>query len=115
MAVDNLSNGVYDSLVTYFKALSEEGYMSQGSVNKLLVYVAVQELVEGDMSVYVTEDDYRTLCSIMECISGNCLIPYRRLNRSASLIPITATGNARLTENILFRYTQSDNIRVTQG
>jgi len=46
----------------YFAVLESTGYYRHGDVAKMIVYLfIVNELLDGEYSDYVTEDDYSTI------------------------------------------------------
>lgn len=73
----DVSNNLYNSLVTYFNALSNFGYKKYTDVYKLLVYSFIEEMLTGPFRIYITEDDYKSISIALECLYGSsCLIPY---------------------------------------
>lgn len=71
--VDN----VYNSLHKYFTSLSNTGYVKNKEVNKLLVYISIQELLDNDFRGLVSAEDYELINKALYCLYGStCLIPY---------------------------------------
>lgn len=65
------------SLKRYFNSLFKFGYKSYNEVNKLLVLLFIQELLNSDCKNFITEKDYITIHKILYCLYGStCLIPY---------------------------------------
>lgn len=73
----DVSNDLYNSLVNYFNVLSNFGYKKYTDVYKLLVYSFIEEMLTGPFRIYITEDNYRSIATVLECFYGSsCLIPY---------------------------------------
>lgn len=71
-----LTEDVYSALKKYFSTISNIGYKSYGEVDKLLVFIFIEEILNGPMCAYVSEEDYKTLTDTLECMYGTCMIPY---------------------------------------
>lgn len=87
-----LHNKTYDALNNYFSLLSHTGYKSYNEVYKLLVLSFIEEMISGDMKEYITEEDYKYISSMMECLYGSCMIPYPNNNKEydrTTLVPYT--------------------------
>lgn len=68
---------VYNSLTSYFTSLKNIGYRKQSDVNRLLVFIAIQELLDNDFRGLVSEEDYDIINKALYCLYGStCLIPY---------------------------------------
>lgn len=68
---------VYNSLTSYFTSLKNIGYKKQSDVNRLLVFIAIQELLDNDFRGLVSEEDYDIINKALYCLYGStCLIPY---------------------------------------
>lgn len=77
---------VNTSLERYFNALSKLGYKSYSEVDKLLVLIFIQELLDSECKTFITEDDYRAINQALYCLYGSsCLIPYPEYKSGASL------------------------------
>lgn len=73
----NVLNDISKSLSTYFKLLTQLGYVKQSDVYKLLVYNFIGELLTEDTKVYISEEDYKSIEQALYCLYGSsCLIPY---------------------------------------
>lgn len=62
------------ALNRYFESLRVLGYRKNCDVRKLLVLVFVEEILTGDMSEFVSPEDISVFNSVLDCISGDCLI-----------------------------------------
>lgn len=68
---------VYNSLTSYFTSLKNIGYRKQSEVNKLLVFITIQEVLDNDFRGLVSEEDYDIINKALYCLYGStCLIPY---------------------------------------
>lgn len=68
---------VYNSLTSYFTSLKNIGYRKQSDVNKLLVFITIQEVLDNDFRGLVSEEDYDIINKALYCLYGStCLIPY---------------------------------------
>lgn len=65
-----------NALERYFSVLSYTGYKSYDKVYNLLVMVFIEEMLCGPMSEYITEEDYNTIHRSMNCLYGDCMIPF---------------------------------------
>lgn len=87
-----LHNKTYDALNNYFSLLSHTGYKSYNEVYKLLVLSFIEEMISSNMKEYITEEDYKYISSMMECLYGSCMIPYPNNNKEydrTTLVPYT--------------------------
>lgn len=67
---------VSNSVNNYFSVLTNTGYKSYNEVYKLLVMVFIEELLCGTMSEFITEDDYKIIYNGINCLYGDCMIPF---------------------------------------
>ena len=109
MVVVELLNQVHTALSNYFKALSQFGYKKDSDVEKLLVFIGIEELVTGDMRQFITEEDYRAIEKALYCLYGtSCLLPYPTFS---SLDSMWGTGDTRS----ISRFTEDNNVRVSEA
>lgn len=108
-------NQVVESIDNYFDSLSKFGYKKQSDVDKLIVLTFIEELLSSEMRYYITEEDYRVLEQVLNCLYGSsCLIPYPKYVSDTSLfglsdsnvlrIRISDSDIARVTENSIVRF-----------
>ena len=72
-----MDNFVYNSISSYFHALSVTGYMKQKNVNSLMVLIFYYHLIYDDYRGYISKEDYYAIEKALNCLYGtNCLIPY---------------------------------------
>ena len=114
MAVE-IINDVFNSIGTYFNALTQFGYKKQGDVDKLLVYSFIEEMLTGEMRFFVTEADYRLIEQALSCLYGSsCLIPYPQYANNDYLFGNIESGgliSPRITEDSNIRFTEDDRVR----
>ena len=114
MAVE-IINDVFNSVGTYFNALTQFGYKKQGDVDKLLVYSFIEEMLTGEMRFFVTEADYRLIEQALSCLYGSsCLIPYPQYANDDYLFGHIEGGgliSPRITEDSNIRFTEDDRVR----
>lgn len=68
---------VLNSLNRYFNVLEITGSLKQSDVDKLLVYKFISELLNSEVSSFITEGDYSFIDKALNCLYGStCLIPY---------------------------------------
>lgn len=82
-ALDYLTKDVAGAVDRYMSVLSHIGYKSYCAVDKLLVYLFIEEML--NMFLTITEEDYNTVANVINCFYGSCLIPFpiilRRMRR----------------------------------
>ena len=78
------SNEVSNALNRYFYTLSNAGYKSYNDVDKLLILLFIEEILCGPMLEFITEEDYKLICSSMVCLQGSCMIPYPSNNEGVT-------------------------------
>ena len=106
--MDNITAISSEAFVRYFNALSKLGYKSYTDVNKLLVLSLIEELLTGELSFFVTEEDYRSITNALYCIMGdNCLISLPSYDTWDSTIHKDLT-------NVIYRITEGDILRITE-
>ena len=57
-----------DILENYFNILSQTGYYNYNSVYKILVFLFIDDLLNTEMNIYITEEDYNLIADILECL-----------------------------------------------
>lgn len=102
-------NNVYNSVSSYFDALSKFGFKAQKDVDKLLVYIFIEELLTGEFRQFITEEDYRAINKAIECLYGtSCLIPFVSGINDDSIFHTSREEIPRLTEGTVLRVTETD-------
>lgn len=69
---------LYESFLNYFTTLSIFGYKNYQSIEQLLVFLFIQEVLLSDCLCDFPEDELRQYQKINEMLMGsNCLIPIK--------------------------------------
>lgn len=103
-----------EAIIRYFNILSKLGYKKYNDVNKLLILLFMEEFLSGEMSYYITQEDYRIIVNALYCLAGNsCMIDFPIFATYDTLIHSnTREFIPRITEIGVLRNTESDNFRV---
>lgn len=68
---------IYNSLSSYYHALSKTGYLSWDNVQKLLILTFYKDFVFHDYRGLLSMEDYHYIEMALDCLYGStCLIPY---------------------------------------
>lgn len=108
----NIVNEVNDSLVRYFNTLTHSGYKSYKDVNRLLVFTFIEELLYGPLSQFIDDEDYNIINSAVECLYGDCMIPYPTYKESYDTIVKPLLDKYRITEDNINRLSEDSLLRV---
>lgn len=101
-----------DTLTKYFDILTKAGYINNKEVSKVIILTFLSRLI-NDFSEYITEEDYNSIIKSVYCLS-DCLIRLPNYNiYKDSLIHHEYYDGLflRIAENILYRFTESNNPR----
>ena len=98
-----------EAITRYFTTLSQFGYKKYSDVDKIIVLFFMEEMLAGEMSYYVTQDDYRNIVNALYCLAGDFPMfeSYDTLVHSNN-----RTFVPRITEDSILRSTEDDNFRV---
>ena len=108
-----LSNEALESVCRYFNTLTHLGYKKYSDVYRLLIFLYFEELLESPMSMFVTEDDYRTITNAMYCLYGSsCLLPYPDYKKEYAEITHAMPDEYRISEDSILRIAEDKDIRV---
>lgn len=105
-----LTNDVYNSINRYFKSLTHMGYKPDSEVNKLLVFIFIEEMLDEGYE-FITEEDYKIISSVLECMYGSCLTPYPNYKKEYTPALKTLDRKYRFIGNRM-RVTESSDIRT---
>jgi hypothetical protein len=94
-----LTNDVYTSLTKYFSLLKKTGYKSYKQVEELLVLIFIEELLNGPLSQFISEEDYNSIANSLECLYGSCMIAYPDYKKAISEVLHKAPDYNRVTED----------------
>lgn len=101
---------IYDSLQKYFKVLSQYGYKTYGDVNKVLLLIYIDRLLNGNYGIQITEEDYRIIDNSLYCVFGNsCLISYPTINVYDTII------SKRDDIDVVRLSDIDEDVRITEG
>lgn len=111
--MDRLDNLAYTGISNYFEIISKVGYKSDKEVNKLLIFLLLEDLIRGSLSIYICEEDYKSIINALYCLFGStCLIPYPEFIVDTSLIQDLKLDSPRITEDDILRFTQYGKLRL---
>ena len=112
--MDAITNISFEALQRYFHTLSVLGYKSYNDVGKMLLLLYIEEILTGEMSFYVTEEDLRTISDALNCLYGStCLIDYPCIPNNNDIIhPIRGNIIPRITEDCILRTSEDDIIKI---
>lgn len=66
-----------DAIEEYYKILEQVGYIKDETVNKLLVFLLIDDFLNSETSAYVTNADYSILMQALNIIYGKvCFLSY---------------------------------------
>lgn len=96
----NITNITNNAVQKYFKALEYYGYKSYDDVNKLMLLIAIQELVDYDFRYLIEENDYTVINNALYCLYGStCLIPWP--NYCSGAVNMDYTG---ISDGLIYNY-----------
>ena len=111
--MDRLDNLAYTGVSNYFEIISKVGYKSDKEVNKLLTFLFIEDLINGPLSIYIEEEDYKTIVNALYCLFGStCLVPYPEFIVDSSLIQKLKLEAPRITEDNILRATHYGELRL---
>ena len=105
---------VYNSLGVYFNALKQFGYKKESDTNKLLVYIFIENMLSGDMSFFLTEEDVRYIEQALSCLYGSSYLikfPISPTDDTLFGRSISGVATPALSEDEILRLTESDILR----
>ena len=114
--VDVLTNISFEAIYRYFHTLSVLGYKSYEDVYKLILLLYLEELLTGEMSYYINEEDLRIITEALTCLYGStCLIDYPCIPKDDSLIhPIRDRITLRISEDCILRNSEYSKTRIKE-
>ena len=103
-----------EAITRYFTTLSQFGYKKYSDVDKIIILFFMEEMLAGEMSYYVTQDDQRHIVNALYCLAGStCMIDFPMFESYDTLVH---SNNRifvpRITEDSILRSTEDDNFRV---
>lgn len=109
--MDELREDLRCLLDNYFTILTKIGYVKDGEVFKLLVYMfIILHVLNGEFQYYVSEEDYKNIYKALNCLWGTtCLIPYPTWKKGALKRSFkTGTSRYRISEDRILRSLEED-------
>lgn len=112
--MEDLTKETSKSLDVYFNTLSRLGYIDYTQVDKLLVTIFINDIIDGAFGDLISELDYKTLNNCLYCMYGtSCLLPYPTYINDTMLPKNYTTGEFRITEDLNVRSSEQNDIRIT--
>lgn len=108
----DLINEISNSINKYFSGLRHTGYKSYSEVEKLIVFIFIEELLYGPLSQYVTDEDYRTIDKSINCLYGTCMIPFPDYKKSFTPVSNSTFDKYRATETLSLKVSEDGVLRV---
>jgi hypothetical protein len=101
----NISESLSKACDRYFNSLAAVGYVKDSEVNKLLVVSIIEELLTGELSYFITEEDYRSLTNVLYCILGDsCLLSLPNYDTWDDIMRTISTKSSyRISEDSIIR------------
>lgn len=110
--MDKMNIETARSIDNYFSVLSNFGYVNYNHVDKLLVLVFINDIINGMFGNIVSEDEYKILNKCLCCIYGtSCLFPYPKYLVTSELPKNYISKYFRVTEDSILRFTAQDTMR----
>lgn len=108
-----ITNDALNAVNKYFHTLTVLGYKKDSDVRNLIVYLFIEEFLCGPMSQFITEKDYNTIDKALYCLYGtSCMISYPDYKRVYTEEIRSMPGEYRISEDGIFRMTETDSIRT---
>ena len=107
-----LTTDVLTSIERYFNTLTNTGYLPDYKVNQLIAYIIMEEILYGPLRFFVNDKDYKSISNALNCLSGNCMIPYPDYLNSFTPVTEPTYNEYRITEEGILRSTEDNNLRV---
>lgn len=108
-----VTNDAFNAVCKYFHTLSNLGYKKNTEVNKLLVYLFLEEILFGVWSCFVTDSDYKDLDKALYCLYGtSCMMPYPEYKIAYTDVTKSMPNRYRISEDEIMRVTETGIIRT---
>ena len=103
---------VYNSIKSYFNALSKLGYMRNEEVNKLLSLIIIEEFTYYDFRGLINKEDYMKINkSLYNLFGKSCLIPYPNFCKIKNMNKLRLGDMSELAHRVKIN---EDNIKEIQ-
>lgn len=107
--------------LNYYKALANNGHVSQDDVDRLLVFMFIEYLATSYLSWYIEDGDLKTISEALRCISGSsCLFPSFVYEDFMSDTGIGGEYNGgaitdvRISEDSIVRQSEGNDVRTAE-
>lgn len=112
--MDNLLETCEEAVIRYFTTLAQFGYKNYGAVDTLILLLFIEELLNGELSYFVKETDYKIIVDTLYCLaSRTCMIDLSVLSLDDTIMhPSLNELTLRISEDTVLRNTQDENFRV---
>ena len=77
---DNLLN-------RYFKLLQSVGGSHRAEPYRFLIAGFIDEMLNSGMAVFITENDYKCIDNLLNCLMGTCLMPFHEWQNTMAVAP----------------------------
>lgn len=108
----DLTNEAYDIINRYFSILEHTGYKVYSEVEKMIVFLFIEEMLTGPLSEYITDEDYANIDNSLNCLYGTCLLPFPTYKKAIDNIRNNGFEQYRITQDNILRTTKDSNLRV---
>jgi hypothetical protein len=107
-----VSNELYEAIKRYYSLLSKTGYRPYSQVEQLIIFIFIEELLNGSFNQYITEEDYNIIAKSLNCLYGSCMIPYPTYKKAISEVLKHQPYKFRTTESGVFRVAETIGLRI---
>lgn len=106
---DKLTKVAGDSITRYYNTLATLGYKSYDEVERMVVLLFLEEMMNSDFHYFITESDLKDITKALYCLFGStCLIDYPEFDFYDSLIH-------KINTSYTPRITEWEDIRICEG
>lgn len=113
---DFLSKEAFEALRDYFNHLKKVGYLRYDTVYKLLTFLFIDKMLNGKYVFTLTEEDYKIMSEMLQCLYGTCLIPYSEYTKRLPFVGDQRNdGNLRKAETLELRHTENSEFRIIES
>lgn len=74
-----------ENLLGYFELLRNVGGSHRCEPYRFLIAGFIDEILNSGMSLFVTEEDYKCIDRLLNCVMGTCLMPFHKWKGGAEL------------------------------
>lgn len=113
----NIEKISQEGLNRYFNTLKVFGYKSYGQVDKLLILLLIEELLNSTYKFFITEEHYKIIDKALYCLFGTtCLIPYPEfINEDTIFLDTYYINKLRFMEDNSIRLMEDNTFRIMEN